>query len=87
LSNKPDQISGFRKNVANPYERFVAGMRESYPDLLEQSLEELQKKTDGKKRKWEDIVHGKTEDTPDGDDNGGGFSFGFGDDGSDVEVP
>lgn len=88
LSNKPDQVSGFRKNVANPCERFMTGMREAYPDLLEQAWEELQKKSEGKKRKWEDIVHGKTEDTPDGQDTeGGGFSFGFGDDGSDVEVP
>ncbi|KAJ5520446.1 hypothetical protein N7463_000899 [Penicillium fimorum] len=88
LSNKPDQVSGFRKNVANPCERFMTGMRELYPDLLEQAWGELQKKSEGKKRKWEDIVHGKTEDAPDGQDTeGGGFSFGFGDDGSDVEVP
>lgn len=87
LSNKPDQVSGFRKNVANPCERFMSGMREAYPDLLEQAWNELQKKSEGKKRKWEDIVHGKTEDTPGQDTEGGGFSFGFGDDGSDVEVP
>ncbi|CDM32233.1 hypothetical protein DTO006G1_2199 [Penicillium roqueforti] len=85
LSNKPDQVSGFRKNVVNPCERFMAGMREAYPDLLEHTWDELQKKNEGKKRKWEDIVHGKTEDTQ--DTEGGGFSFGFGDDGSDVEVP
>ncbi|KAI2707618.1 hypothetical protein CBS147332_6676 [Penicillium roqueforti] len=85
LSNKPDQVSGFRKNVVNPCERFMAGMREAYPDLLEHAWDELQKKNEGKKRKWEDIVHGKTEDTQ--DTEGGGFSFGFGDDGSDVEVP
>ncbi|KAJ5780647.1 hypothetical protein N7457_005807 [Penicillium paradoxum] len=88
LHNKPDQVSGFRKNVANPCDRFMSGMRESYPDLLDQAWEELQKKNEGKKRKWEDIVHGKTEDTTDGQNTeGGGFSFGFGDDGSDVEVP
>ncbi|EKV16507.1 Cyclin-like F-box [Penicillium digitatum] len=88
LSNKPDQVSGFRKNVANPCERFMTGMREAYPDLLEQAWNELQKKSEGKKRKWEDIVHGETTETPDGQDTeGGGFSFGFGDDGSDVEVP
>ncbi|CAG7951225.1 unnamed protein product [Penicillium nalgiovense] len=86
LSNKPDQVSGFR-NVANPCERFISGMREAYPDLLEHAWNELQKKSEGKKRKWEDIVHGKTEDTPGQDTEGGGFTFGFGDDGSDVEVP
>ncbi|KAJ6146036.1 hypothetical protein N7497_008018 [Penicillium chrysogenum] len=64
LSNKPDQVSGFRKNVANPCERFMSGMREAYPDLLEQAWNELQKKSEGKKRKWEDIVHGKNRGHP-----------------------
>ncbi|KAI2786297.1 hypothetical protein POX_g08680 [Penicillium oxalicum] len=83
LANKPDQVSGFRKNVENPYEHFVDGMREAHPELLAQGLEELQKKADGKKRKWEEIVHGKGEQD---EGTSGGFSFGFGDD-SDVEVP
>ncbi|PWY92726.1 Clavaminate synthase-like protein [Aspergillus heteromorphus CBS 117.55] len=85
LSNKADQISGFRKDVQNPYERFVAQMRESHPELLEQAQSELERKAEGKKRKWDEIVHGKTEQDAEGAE--GGFSFGFGDDGSDVEVP
>jgi hypothetical protein len=84
LSNKADQVSGFRKNVDNPYQRFVSGMEAAYPGLLEQEQEELQKKAEGKKRKWDDIVHGKTGDSE--DQNQGGFTFGFGDD-SDAEVP
>ncbi|KAF7713767.1 Uncharacterized protein PECH_000604 [Penicillium ucsense] len=83
LANKPDQVSGFRKNVENPYENFVNGMRKAHPELLSQGLEELQKKADSKKRKWEEIVHGKSEQD---EHTSGGFSFGFGDD-SDVEVP
>ncbi|KAH8426734.1 putative F-box and JmjC domain protein [Aspergillus melleus] len=88
LSNKADQVSGFRKDVHDPYNRFVNRMRETHPHILEQAEEELKKKNDGKKRKWDEIVHGK----PDGEgaadaSEGGGFSFGFGDDGSDVEVP
>ncbi|CAI7657017.1 hypothetical protein N7533_001144 [Penicillium manginii] len=86
MSNKADQVSGFRKNVANPYETFVNGMRESYPELLEEALEELQRKADGKKRKWEELVHGKVEGEPESESAEGGFSFGFGDD-SDAEVP
>ncbi|KAJ5820217.1 hypothetical protein N7474_005808 [Penicillium riverlandense] len=86
LSSKADQVSGFRKDVRDPYQRFLDGMRARYPDLLDQALEELQKKAEGKKRKWDEIIHGKTgEDAA--DENAGGFSFGFGDDGSDVEVP
>lgn len=86
LCNKPDQISGFRKDVQDPSERFLAKMRELHPGLLDEALEEMKKKNEGKKRKWDEIVHGKTDqDDPDGGE-GGGFSFGFGDD-SDVEVP
>ncbi|XHG09515.1 hypothetical protein AWENTII_012571 [Aspergillus wentii] len=88
LSNKADQVSGFRKDVQNPYERFVNQMRELHPELLEEAFEELKKKNEGKKRKWDELVHGKTDQEEGTDDaaEGGGFSFGFGDD-SDVEVP
>lgn len=88
MCNKADQVSGFRKDVTNPSERFLAKMREFHPDLLEQAWEEMNKKAEGKKRKWDEIVHGKTEQDGDGEaeGGGGGFSFGFGDD-SDAEVP
>ncbi|KAJ0426084.1 hypothetical protein BJY00DRAFT_298225 [Aspergillus carlsbadensis] len=86
LSNKADQISGFRKDVTNPFEQFVAKMQESHPELLQTALDELKKKSDGKKRKWDEIVHGKT-NTDSGEPESGGFSFGFGGDDSDVEVP
>ncbi|KAJ5998583.1 hypothetical protein N7451_006393 [Penicillium sp. IBT 35674x] len=85
LSNKADQVSGFKKTVQNPYQKFIDGMQDAYPELLRQAQEELQRKAEGKKRKWDDIVHGKAEDAKEQD--AGGFSFGFGDDGSDVEVP
>lgn len=86
LCNKADQVSGFRRDVTNPSERFVARMREIHPDLLEQAWEEMKKRSEGKKRKWDEIVHGKTEEDDANEEEGGGFSFGFGDD-SDVEVP
>lgn len=79
LKDKPDQVSGFKKGVTDPYGVFVEGMQAQHPDLLEQAFEELQKKAEGKKRKWDEAV---------GKENGeaGGFSFGFGDD-SDEEIP
>ena len=88
MCNKADQVSGFRRDVTNPSERFLAKMREFHPDLLEQAWEEMNKKAEGKKRKWDEIVHGKTDQDGDGEaeGGGGGFSFGFGDD-SDAEVP
>ncbi|BDD63520.1 hypothetical protein MPDQ_001832 [Monascus purpureus] len=87
LSNKADQVSGFRKNVIDPYARFVSNLRGSHPDLLDEALRKLESRADGKKRKWDELVHGPVvqEGTDDGS-KGGGFSFGFGDD-SDVEVP
>lgn len=87
LSNKADQVSGFRKDVVNPYERFVTKMRELHPELLGEASNELKKKAEGKKRKWDEIVHGKADQDTAEDTAEGGFSFGFGDDGSDVEVP
>jgi hypothetical protein len=87
LSNKADQVSGFRRDVTNPYERFVAKMQESHPESLQSALDELKKKSEGKKRKWDEIVHGKpSTDDANGEPETGGFSFGFGDD-SDAEVP
>ncbi|KAB8246439.1 hypothetical protein BDV35DRAFT_353717 [Aspergillus flavus] len=75
-------------SAALDFEQFVNKMREAHPDLLEQALDELKKKNEGKKRKWDEIVHGKSEQDSAGDSSeAGGFSFGFGDDGSDVEVP
>lgn len=86
LCNKPDQVSGFRKDVEDPSERFLTKMRELHPELLDQAMEEMKKKTEGKKRKWDEIVHGKTDQGGTDGAEGGGFSFGFGDD-SDAEVP
>lgn len=82
LRDKPDQVSGFRKEVTDPYGMFVEGMRRVHPELLGEALAELETKTEGRKRKWDVAV---AKDGADGD-GAGGFSFGFGDD-SDAEVP
>ncbi|KAI2085382.1 hypothetical protein LOZ36_004048 [Ophidiomyces ophidiicola] len=81
LRYKADQVSGFKKDVEDPYGIFIQRMHESYPDLLERAIKEMESK---KKRKWDEIVRTSEEDL---DDRNGGFSFGFGDEGSDVEVP
>ncbi|KAL2829723.1 hypothetical protein BDW59DRAFT_170389 [Aspergillus cavernicola] len=87
LLNKADQISGFRKDVQNPYEQFVTKMQESHPDLLRSALEELKKKSEGKKRKWDEIVRGTPSTDASAEPEATGFSFGFAGDDSDVEVP
>ncbi|EFR03612.1 F-box protein [Nannizzia gypsea CBS 118893] len=81
MQNKADQVSGFRKDIEDPYGLFVQRMQETYPDMLEQALLEMEAK---KKRKWDEVV--KAVDVSTSDSAAGGFSFGFGDD-SDAEVP
>lgn len=82
LRDKHDQVSGFKKEVNNPYETFVNCMRRDYPELLQQGLAELDNKAEVKKRKWEDLIHAEQENSS------AGFSFGFGGDGdSDEDIP
>lgn len=80
MRDKPDQISGFRKDVADPFSAFTEGLKREHPDLLQEALDALEKRKEAKKRKWDAAVS---------DQNGEadvGFTFGFGDD-SDEEVP
>ena len=87
LKNKPSQVSGFAKDVDDPFELFVRKMEESHPALLGQALSNLEKARKVKKRKWEDLKYD--------DDEGGhevkakSFSFGFHneDNGDDEDVP
>ena len=87
LYYKPDQISGFRKDYDEPYRRFADKLREARPDLLDRALHEMEGTSDGKKRKWDEVVHGPVgQDEAKNGSEQGEFSFGFGDD-SDAEVP
>ncbi|TGO62931.1 hypothetical protein BCON_0016g00240 [Botryotinia convoluta] len=81
LKDKADQVSGFKKEVTDPYTMFVKGMKREYPELLDEAMGELERKAEGRKRKWDEAVA-----TGNGDGEAGGFSFGFGGD-SDEEVP
>lgn len=74
LKDKPDQVSGFRKEIANPYELFMRKLEEAHPELLSGILEKLGRLKQGKKRKWEQLVKGSAES----DIHEGRFSFGFG---------
>lgn len=84
LKDKPDQVTGFSRDIESPYDLFVQRLQEKEPELLEEAREEMERKSAGKKRRWEEAV-GSKEETEDG---GGGFSFGFGgDDLEDDEIP
>jgi hypothetical protein len=89
LQNKPDQVSGSRPNVDDPYARFVEKMKQLHPDHLNNAFQDMEKQKEGKKRKWDELVHGKVDGSENDttNDDAGGFSFGFRDDGSDIEVP
>ncbi|KAI1848530.1 hypothetical protein JX265_013778 [Neoarthrinium moseri] len=84
LKDKPDQVTGFSRDITSPYELFVERLREKQPDLLEVALEEMDRRNGGKKRRWEEAVGAKEE----AQSEAGGFSFGFGgDDLDDEEIP
>lgn len=82
LKTKPDQVSGFSRNVKDAYELFVEKMRELYPEILDTALGEVEKIHNGKKRKWDQLVNGDDGHIA----NSRGFSFGFGDE-DDEDVP
>lgn len=88
LRDRREQVSGFRmEEVPDPYEMFVERLREGEPGLLEDALRELEirggRKEGRKKRKWEELVKGDGN----GEDGPGGFSFGFGGDEEDEDIP
>ncbi|KAL0938935.1 F-box and domain-containing protein [Colletotrichum truncatum] len=83
LRDKADQVTGFKQEVTDPYGLFVERLQQEYPDILEEALQKLEKKTSQKKRKWEEAVGGGDTEA----NNGGGFSFGFGGDLDDDEIP
>ncbi|KAJ0325312.1 hypothetical protein Brms1b_000618 [Colletotrichum noveboracense] len=82
LRDKADQVTGFKQEVTDPYGLFVERLRLDQPELLEDAMRNLDKKTSQKKRKWEEAVG--VHDTE--ASGGGGFSFGFGGDLDDDEV-
>lgn len=74
LKNKPDQVTGFNRAIDSPYELFVERLREEQPELLDEALREMERRSGGKKRTWEEAVGAKSDEG----DAGGSFSFGFG---------
>lgn len=79
LRDKPDQVSGFHKDLRDPYALFVEGLQARHPQLLEMAMCQLDARARPAKRKWDAAVAPAEEAS---------FSFGFGADGdSDEEIP
>ncbi|KAI1299161.1 hypothetical protein F5Y03DRAFT_366433 [Xylaria venustula] len=79
LKNKPDQVTGFKRTIDTPFKLFVQRLEQNYPELLTEALEELDQRSERKKRKWEEAVGIKNEEA-------NGFSFGFAEE-DEEEVP
>lgn len=79
LKDKPDQVSGFKKEISDPYATFVQLLEDQHPELLARAIHDVQQSRGLRKRKWDAAI---------GTGAGGAFSFGFGGDGdSDEEIP
>lgn len=81
MRDTPEQVTGFRKEVDDPYKLFVDRLGAEYPEVLKEGMERLDKRTK-RASKWEEITKGGKLSNEDGE---GGFSFGFGDDGGEDE--
>ncbi|KAI6791018.1 putative F-box and JmjC domain protein [Hortaea werneckii] len=84
LRDQKQSISGFSDEIQDPYTLFVERLRDYDEQLLEEGLQELEKLSKGARGKWEQLTKGSVEDDDAGE---GGFSFGFGGDDDDAEVP
>ncbi|KAI0856181.1 hypothetical protein F4860DRAFT_423256 [Xylaria cubensis] len=73
LKDKPDQVTGFKRTIDSPFELFVGRLKQNYPELLNEALDDVNRRSQKKKRKWEEAVGMKNEESG----GGGGFSFGF----------
>ncbi|KAI0877532.1 F-box domain-containing protein [Hypoxylon argillaceum] len=82
LKNKPDQVTGFKRTIESPFDLFVQRLEQSYPELLSEALDELDRRSQKKKRKWEEALGIKNEEV----DGTGGFSFGFAEE-DEEEIP
>ena len=80
LRDKPDQISGFSKDVDNAFELFRDRLRERMPEVLDEALVKLEKMSKGPKGRWEELTKPQEADGADT-----GFTFGFGGDDDDCD--
>ncbi|KAF2132791.1 Clavaminate synthase-like protein [Dothidotthia symphoricarpi CBS 119687] len=83
LRDQRGEVSGFRDDVCErAYELFVEGLREEYPEVLEEGLVELERRGKKGRGRWEELTKGGDEEA-----ESGGFSFGFGGDDDDADIP
>ena len=79
LRNRREQVSGFAKTVANPYDLFVEKMKIEHPELLQEGMDGIEKAHERRKRKWGELVKVSPNRNDENKRMSVGFSFGFGD--------
>ncbi|KAF2756776.1 Clavaminate synthase-like protein [Pseudovirgaria hyperparasitica] len=80
LRDVPEQVTGFRDDVGDPFGLFVERLGAEYPDVLEEGMGVLERRGTGKKgrrTRWEVLTKGLL-GGDDGEKKESGFSFGFG---------
>ncbi|KAL8411781.1 hypothetical protein RB596_001148 [Gaeumannomyces avenae] len=85
LRDRPDQVTGFRRDIDNPFALFKQRLQAEHPELLQKALDDLDSQS-RKKRKWEAVIGGASGEDNERGVGGGGFTFGFGG-GDDDEIP
>lgn len=88
LRDQRAEVSGFAADVCDgAYELFVERLREQCPEVLAEGLRGLEERgaRGGRRGKWEVLTKGGV----DGEEEAGegGFSFGFGGDDDDADIP
>jgi hypothetical protein len=86
LKNKPDQVSGFKNEVEDPYGLFIERLKQAHPDVLRQALGNVELLSLAKKRKWDELVNGANEsEIAQGEKKG--FCFSFDDEEDNDDIP
>lgn len=73
LRDTPDQVSGFKDDVEDPYALFVHRLETHHPQLLDVALEELKRSKPKTSTKWDEVT--KKDQTNEGGGEGFGFNF------------
>ena len=82
LRDRPEQVTGFKKDIEDPYKLFADRLKQVYPGLLEGGLGQLEERQAQKKRRWDIAVgngDGAGAGQPQKKTSGFSFGFGFGD--------
>lgn len=81
LGSRPEQVTGFSKDIQDPYSLFKQKMQERFPETSIEDLKGSKCASVAKKRKWDQVA----ENSCDGN-SGKGFGFHFGNNDED-DVP